>query len=104
MLHPQIDTFIIVADEGSFSKASERMSLSKVSVMKQMDALEGRIEIKLFDRTNHGVVLTPAGQSFYQDILKLRKNAENAMNHAREIAGKEVESSGSLKKEAGYRK
>lgn len=90
MLHPQIDTFIIVAETGSFSRASEKMFLSKVSVMKQIDALESRIEIRLFDRTNHGVVLTPAGQSFYQDILKLRKSAENAMDRAKEIAGKET--------------
>ncbi|MDE5777570.1 MAG: LysR family transcriptional regulator [Lachnospiraceae bacterium] len=90
MLHPQIDTFLIVAEEGTFSKASEKMFLSKVSIMKQIDALENRIEIKLFDRTNHGVILTSAGQSFYQDIIKLRKNAQNAINRAKEIAGKET--------------
>ncbi len=61
MLNPQIETFIKVAEEGSFSKASEKMYLSKVSVMKQIDALEGRTGIKLFIRTNHGAVLTPAG-------------------------------------------
>lgn len=73
MLSPQIETFIIVADEGSFSIASEKMCLSKVSVMKQIDAPEIRIGIKLFDRTNHGAVLTPAGRSFYKDVLKLRR-------------------------------
>lgn len=89
MLNPQIETFIIVADEGSFSKASEKMYLSKVSVMKQIDALESRIGIKLFDRTNHGAVLTHAGRSLYQDVLKLRKNVENAIARAKSIAGKD---------------
>ncbi len=89
MLNPQIETFIKVAEEGSFSKASEKMYLSKVSVMKQIDALEGRTGIKLFIRTNHGAVLTPAGRAFYQDALKLKNDAENALARAKGIAGKE---------------
>ncbi len=89
MLNPQIETFITVAEEGSFSKASEKMYLSKVSVMKQIDALESRIDIKLFIRTNHGAILTPTGRAVYQDVLKLRKNVKNTIVCAKSIAGKD---------------
>lgn len=90
MIHPQLETFLKIADSGSFSKAAELMYLSKVSVMKQMDALEKRLEIKLFERTNHGIRLTAAGRSLYTDTLRLKEAAANALARAREIAGNET--------------
>lgn len=90
MLHPQIDTFIAVAENGSFSKASEKLYLSKVSVMKQIDTLEQRIGIILFHRTNHGVILTSAGKSFLNDVFKLKKASSDAIKNAQKIAGKDT--------------
>ena len=52
MYNPQIETLIQVADAGSFSKAAERMYITPVSVMNQVNALEKRIGVKLFERTN----------------------------------------------------
>ena len=39
MYNPQLDTFIEVADSGSFSKAAERMYITPVSVLTQVNAL-----------------------------------------------------------------
>lgn len=47
MYNPQLDTFIEVADSGSFSKAAERMYITPVSVMNQVNALEKRIGVPL---------------------------------------------------------
>ena len=63
MYNPQIETLIQVADAGSFSKAAERMYITSVSIMNQINALEKRIGVKLFERTNQGVELTEAGRS-----------------------------------------
>ena len=71
MYHPQLKTFLQVADTGSFTKASERLYVTPASVMKQINSLEDRIGIKLFVRTNQGVVLTQAGQGFYQEGIKI---------------------------------
>lgn len=89
MLHSHIETFISVAEKGSFSKAAGSLYLSKVSVMKQIDSLEAHLGFLLFNRTNHGVILTPAGKSFYTDAIKLQNLSKKAIKNAKIIAGKE---------------
>lgn len=89
MYNRQLETFINVADYGSFTKASEKIFLSGVSVMKQINALEDEIGVKLFERTNHGVILTPAGHSVYEDAKKLISFSNDIIKKARLIAGKQ---------------
>ena len=62
MVHPELLTFISVAENGSFSKTAEAMFLSPTAVMKQIDAPEGRLGAARFVRTNHGLQLTEAGR------------------------------------------
>ena len=88
MYNPQLDTFIEVADSGSFSKAAERMYITPVSVMNQVNALEKRIGVPLFARTNRGVRLTEAGRSFYSDAKRMIAASDEAIERARKIAGK----------------
>lgn len=87
MLNPYINTFIKVADSGSFSAAAEQLYLSKVSVMNQINALETRIEVPLFERTHQGVILTEAGKAFYKNSEKLIRLSEDAIHEARQIGG-----------------
>lgn len=65
MIHPQILTFIQVAERGSFSKAAESLFVTPASVMKQMNILEERLALKMLDRTNQGIELTEAGKFIY---------------------------------------
>lgn len=67
MYHPTLDTFIAVADCGSFTRAAERLYISPTAIMKQMNALEKHLELKLIHRTPSGIRLTPAGKVIYQD-------------------------------------
>lgn len=67
MYNHMLDTFIAVADCGSFTKASERLYISPTAVMKQMNALESHLDLKLIDRTASGVRLTAVGALIYQD-------------------------------------
>ena len=67
MYHPMLDTFIAVADYGSFTKAAEHLFISPTAVMKQMNALEIHLNLKLIERTTSGVHLTPAGEVIYRD-------------------------------------
>lgn len=89
MYNPQIETLVQVADAGSFSKAAEKMYIMSVSVMNQMNTLERRIGVKLFERTNQGVELTEAGQSIYHDAKQIIAASEAAIERARKIAGVE---------------
>ncbi len=85
MHNPQIETLIQVADAGSFSKAAERLYITPVSVMNQVNALEKRVGVKLFERTNHGVELTEAGRSIYQDAKQIIAASDAAIERARHI-------------------
>lgn len=67
MYNPQLDTFIKVADAGSFNKAAEDSFITPTAVIKQMNLLERSLDVKLFERTHRGLKLTKAGQSLYQD-------------------------------------
>lgn len=67
MYNPQLETFLCVADSGSFNKAAEKLYISPPAVIKQINLLEGRLEVQLFIRTHRGLVLTKAGESLYQD-------------------------------------
>ena len=67
MYNPMLDTFIAVCDCGSFTKAAERLYISPTAVMKQMNALEAHLELKLIERTPSGIHLTEAGALIYRD-------------------------------------
>lgn len=89
MYHPQIQTFIAVAESGSFSKAAEILFVTPTAVMKQINALEKRLSVTLFYRTNHGLSLTSAGKSFLQDAKYLFDYSARAIEKIREIAAAE---------------
>ena len=89
MYNRQIQTFLYVSDFGSFSKAAEKLFITPASVMNQINSLESRIGVKLLERTNHGIELTPAGQSIYKDAKRIIGEAEDAVARARQISGKE---------------
>ncbi len=67
MYNPLLDTLIAVADCGSLTKAAERLYISSTAVMKQINALENHLELKLIDRSHAGVRLTKAGHMVYRD-------------------------------------
>ena len=48
MYNPLLDTFIAAADCGSLTKASEQLYISATAVMKQINALEAHMDLKLF--------------------------------------------------------
>ncbi|QCT07685.1 LysR family transcriptional regulator [Ruminococcus bovis] len=92
MYNPQLDTFIKVADAGSFNKASEELYITPSAVIKQINLLEKSLGLILFNRTHRGLILTEAGKSLYQDakyIISYCKDsvvrAKNAMSSGDKI-------------------
>ena len=63
MYNPQLDTFIRVAEAGSFSKAAQESFITPTAVIKQMNLLESRLGLTLFHRSHQGLSLTRAGRS-----------------------------------------
>ena len=66
MYNPQLETFLTVAEAGSFNKAAEKLYISPPAVIKQINLLERDLDLRLFLRTHRGLQLTKAGQSLYR--------------------------------------
>lgn len=86
MFNHLLTVFVCAADCGSFNKAAEKLYLSAPSVMKQVNALEKQLDMKLFHRTNQGLHLTPAGQVIYRHAKYLFSYSRNAIAEARAAA------------------
>ena len=67
MYNPQLETFLRVADAGSFNKAAEASYITPTAIIKQINLLEADLGVKLFERTHRGLKLTKAGMSLYND-------------------------------------
>lgn len=83
MLNPLLTTFLTVADCGSFTSASKRLFISATAVMKQMDVLEAHLDLRLLERTPHGVRLTAAGEMIARDARFLQDYARRSVDSAR---------------------
>ena len=83
MYNHQLDTFIQVADAGSFSKAGEAMFISSTAVMKQINLLESTLGVQLFHRTPRGLTLTDGGKSYYQGAKYMIQYAKEAQVRAK---------------------
>lgn len=86
MYNPQLDTFICVADAGSFNRAAERLFISPPAVIKQINLLEEKLGVQLFVRTHRGLTLTAAGKSLYNDAKYVVQYCRDAVERARKAA------------------
>lgn len=83
MYNPMLDTFLAAADCGSFTKAAERLYISPTAVMKQINALENHLDIKLMERTPSGIRLTAAGAVIYKDAKFMIDYSKKSLASAR---------------------
>lgn len=83
MYNPLLNTFVAVADCGSFTKASEVLFISSTAVMKQMNALEKHLELKLIERTPSGIHLTQAGAVIYKEAKFMMEYSQKAISKAK---------------------
>lgn len=85
----QLECFIEVARTLNFSRAAQNLFITQPAVTHQIQTLEDVMGLKLFIRSKHNVELTPAGQSFcndVQDILtRLNMAVAKAKNYSKEF-------------------
>lgn len=83
MYNPQLDTFLRAADAGSFNKAAEEAYITPTAVIKQINLLERSLDVKLFERTHRGLILTKAGKSLYQDTKYIIQYCKDSVTRAK---------------------
>lgn len=80
-----LDTFIAVADCGSFTKATQHLYVSSTAIMKQMNALERRLDLVLLARTPTGICLTQEGEMIYRDAKFIIDYSQKSIAGAKAI-------------------
>ena len=58
----QLECFVAVVDEGSFTRAARRIGITQPSLSQHIRALEAELDGAVLDRLPRGVSLTPAGR------------------------------------------
>ena len=79
MTFDQIQYFIAIAECNTYFDAAEELNISQSS--KQIIKLEKELGVALLDRSRRKASLTPAGETFYQDALALRRQYEIMNRH-----------------------
>jgi DNA-binding transcriptional LysR family regulator len=74
----QLSTFRTVADALNVTRAAERLNYAQSSVTEQIKALEQDLGVHLFERSNRGLKLTPAGYRLVDYAERLLALAEEA--------------------------
>jgi LysR family nitrogen assimilation transcriptional regulator len=74
----QLQTFVTVADLGSFTRAASVLRVAQPALSRQVRALEVELRQPLFDRNGRGVTLTAAGQRLLAHGRGILKQLEHA--------------------------
>lgn len=82
----ELECFLAVAEEMSFTRAAERLRLAQPPLSRHIRVLEDKLGVMLFERSQRKVSLTPSGHAFREearDILpRLRRAGEAAKRAA----------------------
>jgi DNA-binding transcriptional LysR family regulator len=73
-----LKAFIMVAEEGGFSRAAAELGVSKSAASRQISALEAELGGSLFNRTTRHVELTEAGQAYLDKVKAILTDLEAA--------------------------
>jgi DNA-binding transcriptional LysR family regulator len=74
----ELAIFASIVDELSFTRAAERLDVSKAAVSKTISGLEARLGVRLFERTTRRLRLTEAGEIYLGYARRALEEASEA--------------------------
>jgi epsilon-lactone hydrolase len=83
-------SFVAVAEELNFTRASERLFLSRPALSRQISLLERLVGVQLLRRTTHSVELTVAGDALLVRARRLLDDVDAAVQATQSIGGELV--------------
>ncbi len=78
-LLPDLASFILIVDEGSFTAAAKQLSVTPSALSKLVTRLEASLSVKLFERTTRKLLITRAGQQVYDQAIVMVNAAKQAV-------------------------
>jgi DNA-binding transcriptional LysR family regulator len=74
-----LETFVMVADQGSLIGAARQLDVSPPSVTRAIASLEAHVGVQLFTRTTRSVKLTEAGERFLTEVRMILAALDSAV-------------------------
>src|SRR5690242_6631475 len=74
----EIRAFVGVVEAGGFTRAAERLGLSRAAISKHVIQLEDRLGARLLQRTTRQVSVTETGRAFYERCARILSDVEEA--------------------------
>ncbi len=71
--------FLTVAEEGSFTKAAEKLCIAQPPLSRQIRDLEEELNAKLFVRKSRGLTLTEEGERFLQYARRIKQLTDQSV-------------------------
>lgn len=65
--------FLTIIEEGSLSKAAQKLYLSQPSLSQYVKRMEKRLGVELFDHNSSPLKLTYSGERYYEFLLEEQK-------------------------------
>lgn len=72
MIDQKFETFLEVCDSRNFTKAAKKLSLTQPAVSQHIKHLEEELNIKLFNRSENGLDLTPEGKIVLKYVKRIK--------------------------------
>lgn len=79
----ELECFVAVAEELNFSRAAARLHMSQPPLSRQIQSLEEKLALRLFERSTRAVSLTPAGALYLEDARAVLTGIDAAAESAR---------------------
>jgi len=79
----ELECFVSVAEELNFSRAARRLHISQPPLSRQIQSLEEKLGVRLFERSTRAVSLTPAGTLYLDDARGVLMRLDGATETAR---------------------
>ncbi len=86
--------FLASARARSLTAAGRVLGVSQPTVSRRLEAMELRLKVRLFDRTQRGYEMTPAAMDIYETIERV---GEDLSDIERKVFGKDLQLTGSLR-------
>src|ERR1700740_2561557 len=86
----QLRCFVAAAEELHFGRAAARMNMTQPPLSRHIQLLEHALGVKLIDRTNRVVELTPAGRVFLLEARRILHLTESSTVAVRRMASGEA--------------
>jgi LysR family transcriptional regulator, cyn operon transcriptional activator len=86
----QLQTFVIIAEAGGFASARDLLPLSQPAASRQIQALEGKLGVLLFNRMGRRIQLTSEGEDLLRRCRQVLQAAEAIADRARALKGGEA--------------